>query len=859
MACTLPRSARTPAPMLLRRLPAIAALLTLLAGPAFAQDVPAAAPPPPAAGSDPTGLRTTQTAPGASTAPASVTQGTLTPDQKAGAVIDGAQAQIQSIEDMLAREELTGDELSALRQRAAPIRAELEVVLAGLEPRLATLDQRLAEIGPPPAEGAPPESPEITGERAAQNAVRQALDELVRRARLLQVRLTQALDGIAAREQAMFATRLFERDRSILSPELWLAVIDRTPAALANIRKLATDAWQRARSRLDTTDAAILALSAVLALLLLGPVAGRARRMGRRVAVEQAPPNRLRRSGHALWVLLVTAIAPTMAFTVLVYGLHVTDALPPRLDPLVLSVAFAVSFVAFVDGLANGILSPGNPAWRLADVGDEVAQIVRRHAAAIAIVYAAGTVISAINLIVTTGDDERAFLDGLFALVQAAMFIWALRSARAAMSEDADDTSASVPPLFAALRLLAWLAVAAILVSAVTGYLVFARYLSVQVVWVSLVFALYVLLSSLLEDIFTTGFSGEGRLGRTIRAGIGLRGRSVEQIGILLAGVTKIALILAAGVAILAPWGVGSGDALLSLRALVVGFDVGGYRLSLGTLAGAVLVLVIGVAVTRGIQRWLQGSFLPKTELDDGLKNSIGTAVGYAGVILAGVIALSSAGLNLENVAIVAGALSVGIGFGLQSIVNNFVSGLILLAERPIKVGDWVMVGPTEGNVRKISVRATEIELFDRSTLIVPNADLITQQVMNKTLSNPLGRVAIDVGVGYDSDPTRVRDLLFACATAHPEVLSTPEPFVLFQSFGDSALTFQMFCFVATPRRVGPVRSDLNFAVFKAFSEAGIAIPFPQRDINLRTSKELDDAIRALAESRRAPGPGDPA
>lgn len=177
--------------------------------------------------------------------------------------------------------------------------------------------------------------------------------------------------------------------------------------------------------------------------------------------------------------------------------------------------------------------------------------------------------------------------------------------------------------------------------------------------------------------------------------------------------------------------------------------------------------------------------------MDIGLKSSVSTAFGYLGMLAAAAIAASFAGFDLANLAIVAGALSLGIGFGLQSIANNFVSGLILLAERPVKVGDWIRVSGEEGYVRRISVRATEIQTFERSTVIVPNSDLISGTVKNMMLSDRSGRLSIKIGVGYDSDPDQVRTILQEVARSHQQVLGFPEPRVYLTDFGDNSIDFR--------------------------------------------------------------------
>jgi small-conductance mechanosensitive channel len=251
------------------------------------------------------------------------------------------------------------------------------------------------------------------------------------------------------------------------------------------------------------------------------------------------------------------------------------------------------------------------------------------------------------------------------------------------------------------------------------------------------------------------------------------------------------------------------------------------------------------------VQRWLDAKFLPRTRLDVGLRTSIRTGVGYVGVLLAALIGISYVGLNLGNIAIVAGALSVGIGFGLQSIVNNFVSGLILLAERPIKAGDWIVVGGDQGFVKRINVRATEIETFDRASVIIPNSNLIGGVVKNWMHGDTTGRVLIPVGVAYDSDPERVRSLLLGCAEDHASVLVYPEPRVFFKNFGESALDFELMCFVGDVTQAARVASDLRFAILKRLRQDGIEIPFAQRELRLRDIDRLEAIAERFGRPRR--------
>jgi small-conductance mechanosensitive channel len=269
---------------------------------------------------------------------------------------------------------------------------------------------------------------------------------------------------------------------------------------------------------------------------------------------------------------------------------------------------------------------------------------------------------------------------------------------------------------------------------------------------------------------------------------------------------------------------------------------------------------------------------MARGKVDAGVRNSIRLAVGYAGIAVAALVGISAAGIDLSSLALVAGALSLGIGFGLQNVVSNFVSGLILLAERPFKVGDWIVAGDVSGTVRKISVRATEIETFQRQTVILPNSNLINGAVGNWTHRNKLGRVDIRVGVAYGTDVRRAQEILLEITRAQPTVLKNPEPFVQFANFGPAALEFEIRFFLADITSSGGVQNDIRFAIIDAFNREGIEIPstpraeykpprlepWPHDDDKTEAEFAERERMKAQEEEkarkgRRKPGRNDPA
>ncbi|MEM6829340.1 MAG: mechanosensitive ion channel domain-containing protein [Bacteroidota bacterium] len=265
-------------------------------------------------------------------------------------------------------------------------------------------------------------------------------------------------------------------------------------------------------------------------------------------------------------------------------------------------------------------------------------------------------------------------------------------------------------------------------------------------------------------------------------------------------------------------------------------FSLGKSEISLGTILYLTLAFILLSYLSKRFKRFLVNKILKKTNLDSGPRNTIGMVARFILVFVGAIVIIQGAGIDLSSLSLLAGALGVGIGFGLQNITDNFISGIIILFEEPIKVGDRIVVGDTEGDVTSISVRATTILTNDNISIIVPNSEFISSRVINWSHNDRNIRINIPVGVSYNEDPQEVKKILLQIADENVHVLKAPQPMVLFDEYADSSLNFTLAIWTSShtdkPRIL---KSELYFSLFEKFKESGIEIPFPQRDIHIKS------------------------
>ncbi|MGD8842704.1 MAG: mechanosensitive ion channel [Gammaproteobacteria bacterium] len=505
--------------------------------------------------------------------------------------------------------------------------------------------------------------------------------------------------------------------------------------------------------------------------------------------------------------------------------------------PIAPTEALLVSMLVYIAGVSvvRALLSPCPPAAHYLAIEPAYAgAMYRRIHGLLFLMFLA-------ILIFITGIRSTIEVEHWY-LIRAALFVAATVQLVWVVS-----TLRGIPPPLSNPRLrgLAVLVLVAGLVIELLGFRNLSLYLFRGVLGTGMLGVGLWLLNSLLQDGFDGVDSGRYAWQRQLRERLSLKeGEPVPGL-IWLRFLTVLLIWLAFGVTVVGLWGYSATFWSLVRQGISEGFQLGPVRINPINWVVGIVVFSVLVALVRWIRNEVLPAWISKARIERGAREAVVTISGYVGVIIAAIIGLSLAGFSFNNLAIIAGALSVGIGFGLQNIVNNFVSGIILLFERPIRTGDWIVVGGTEGYVRKISIRSTQIETFDRADVIVPNSELISGQVTNWMLRDSWGRVIAPVGVAYGSDVEKVREVLLQAAREHPLVMAdssrVSQPRVLFRGFGDSSLNFELRCFIRNvDQRLGTL-SDLNFAIEKGLREAGIEIPFPQRDLHLRS---VDSSVR---------------
>lgn len=756
---------------------------------------------------------------------------------------------LATVEDYVSRLDSDPARSDAFKNLAGEVKESALAERARAQSAIKTLQQLLDALGPPPAETEAPEGPDVAAQRAQYKADITDYKGRVALAELALARATSLEERISALHFQRLIAKLQIRYPPPLTPATLSAAFPEAAQVLARIAATPRDS----QMNLVLPDFLL-----IVGAVLVGWISRRflLRRFGRDPAI--AEPTFTQRLIGAIAEGLARGVIPAATIAVVLLRTSVTGPNMGGPFPDVVSLV-CQSLILFVlaTALPRAALAPEMPQWRLANLSSGNAQQLARLIGFLAAVYAVDTFFFRVGAVfpgsMAYSQELRATYALLFNVVEGIGLLAILRrglwtgegpKVEPEPDELADPAAQDEPlprrtnQILHLFRRLAILLVAVAIVGTAFGYTNFGTFIINNLLGTGVVGGLIYLLRGLLRDLISVALRSplvteRLQLKYATRRLIRFWLRVGLDLVVLIAAVFAIAPVWTVPVLPMAEW----------LIELSSSFRIGSVTVSMADIGTALIVFVIGLALVRWLQRGLAERILPETRMDEGLQHSVAAGFGYIGITIAAVVAITVGGIDLSNLALIFGALSVGIGFGLQNIVNNFVSGIILLIERPIKVGDWVVVGSNEGTVKRIRVRATEIETFRRASVIIPNSELLSTSVVNWTHTDRLGRVEIPIGVAYGTDPERVRQILLDLAAANSQVTRRPAPYVMFKDFGDSALIFELRCYLYDIGQIIIVSTDLRFAIDKAFREHGIQIPFPQRDLHIKEFNRQTDPV----------------
>jgi len=778
----------------------------------------------------------------------------------AGEQIDTLSIEVEKLAADIRKDSQSAAALRTIRTRALEIAGELQDIAADLAPKADELNQQLAALKPQTAEkdgdqeSAIKESAKAKAEREKIEARFAKADGSVKRASAVASHAAQIASQVSTIIEERFARKILALERSPFSPGFWRDGIAGLSSAISYSTQLVVDGTKEFFSKPATATVLALIVLVSFATAFLRLI--RKHIMGfllKRFGISLAH-RREKQIAALILVALVFALPVFATKGALVYA----DAWNMVSWPMgVFFEKFMNALVVFSSAFALALVcyAPYQSGLRLSSVPDEVARPVFILFVGPVLIASFGVLLEGFELAATWPKDTVVLTYAVLALVFAGLLLVNLRRFRALMARSPELTEeVSSVLLGRSLPFLLELAAMAIIVLVMIGYSALGWFISKQVVWIFAVLAGTAFFGRSFNRLFASELDTDAAIVSRAARKSGIRPARVVQFGILMSGLVWIALAVLALAFIVYPFAPSSATLVEHLRAVLTKIQIGAVQISGQDIILSIIAFVVTIVLVRIFRGWMRNSFLPATDLDAGVRNSILTAVSYIGYTIAVLLAFYSLGIDLSNIALLASALSVGIGFGLQSVVNNFVSGLILLVERPIRVGDWIQAGADEGIVKKINVRATEVETFSRETIVIPNANLISNVVKNRMLAGTVGRVTIPIGVAYGTDTRKFKQMLLNLATSHEQVLKDPAPIVYFLDFGDSALMFDLRIYVPDINSGFSVASDLRFDILDKCNEEGIEIPFPQTDLHIRSNEASSDTQNTVTRPESQPG-----
>ena len=754
----------------------------------------------------------------------------------------------ERVESYLGKKNYDRETSQRFYEQLADIRTEAVNLRDSVARQQQNLSNLLEALGPKPAEGESAESEEIAARRGRYQ------EELNRRkaeraqAELALVRVDELSNGLSLLRRGILVDELLTRYPVPFMPQTLLIsareMVSHIGTLLVSPRDWYNSLPETERDRINWLPTIMIAAFSIM----LGVFLRRwiLQRYGRKENTD-TPSSTLKISAA-----FAEGVARGLVPLLLLVGLglwlaqHQLHADGLFADILQWGLRASIYFIVLT-ALASAVLSPEHPDWRLIDMHRVASRVIGYSVISLIGVSALDMFFTGVTRTLPLSEEMQSVYITVMMLAKGLLLMliclsrwWAPKPVDEQPVDPEGKPILQSPSLVDYLRRLVAMIAAAGMVATLAGYAGLGVYLIDNVINS----AIYILLLTGARAILLELLGSLSR-SRLFRKRFSIPQATLARIRVWLGGVITAVLMAGGFVQLALVWGVSGEDLSHTLTTALTGFTVGSITISVTDILLAMVVFFVVMALTRLLQRSLTNTILPQITDNRAVQYSLSSGAGYIGIVLAILMFVAALGIKLESIALVAGALSVGIGFGLQNIVNNFVSGLILIMERPIKVGDWVVVGDKEGFVQQINFRATEMETFQRASVIIPNAEMLSNAVTNMTYRDKSTRVEVPVQVAYGTNPDQVIGILESAAKEQKEILRYPQPNVFLMDFGADGLNFELRCFVRDAAMKLVVATQIRLYVLRKFEEEGIEIPFPQR------------VMRLVREDGKAPGPAE--
>lgn len=738
---------------------------------------------------------------------------------------------LNKINQTLSSGKVSSKETGTYLQQINQIQADVSQARSGYSANLDTAQKKLDALGEAP-EKSSSEAPEIAKQRKEITATVNKYKSLIAQADLVKTRIDEINNLILKIRNQELLDTILAKQTSILHPhEFWTSLVSFSSFLYQIV--VSPVSWYQ---NLTVTERGLVNSNVIyVALAMIAALIGAAylkreirKYFGYRSSIERPDYSQKLRAG--LWMLAARGLIPAAIIgAFLIWQKNIPVIKGGAFGFLLKDAALYLLYYYLIKAVIKVIFTPYNGKWRLIEVCDDKAQSI---SSALIFSTAAICLVSFFQAMTDEMEYNPSIIYSLkiFANAVKAFCIvlvsrrWLYDNKDLSDDELNDDENVSDLSTSSKVSLAITFVMAAAFGLSLLGYIRLSEFIVNRFIISALVVGVVYMLDKLLRVLFHRVLLFRFWI-RTFRISRRKLVKTEFWFGLLLTPVLGVVTIFM----LLGIWGMSVDIMLNQIKDFLTGFNVGGIRISITSILLGIICFFLSMFVFKLLKDSLNHGNLSKIEMDDGVRSSLTSAIGFIGMIFSVILAIAVMGGSFKSIAIIAGALSFGAGLGLQNIVSNLVAGMTILFERPIKIGDWVIIDGKEGIVTQISMRSTTLETWSKSNIIIPNSDILSKSVTNMTYANRMGRVEIKVGVDYSSDIALVRKTLLEIADSNADVLRTPAPSVAFTDLADSSLNFQLNCYTANVYNKSGIANDIREKIINRFRELKINIPFPQQ------------------------------